>query len=98
MTAYFKDVNDLSEWLSDAYEPNTLTHRSYVLPEQENRARKMLAEGGVLLSYIKTVRCWAGVSRIASSELRLSGSDSSWERLSTNYLSDCRVASARFVM
>lgn len=75
MTAYFKNVNDLAEWVS---EPCT---KSYVLPEQKDRARKMLVEGGGLLSYIKGVRCWAGVSRIvAGTKLRESAGDTVWER------------------
>lgn len=75
MTAYFKDVNDLAEWV---LEP--CTRKSYVLPEQKDRAQKMLAEGGVLLSYIKGIRCWAGVSRIAGTNLRESAGDNAWER------------------
>jgi hypothetical protein len=80
MTAYFKDVNDLAEWLSDEQAPSSRTRRGYVLPGQKQRATQMLAKGGFLLSYIKVVRCWAGISRILGKELRPSEGANDWER------------------
>jgi hypothetical protein len=85
MTVYFKDVNDLAEWLSDEQAPSSRTQRSYVLPGQEERATQMLEEGGFLLSYIKVVRCWAGISRIVGKELRPSERTDDWERSFTSY-------------
>ena len=81
MTSYFKDVNDLAEWLSETLVPS----RSYVLPEQEALVTQMLAEGGFLLSYVKVVRCWVGVSTIVGKELRSSEGADARERSFTSY-------------
>ena len=69
MNCYFKDVNVLGEFLAD----KGFRKRAYVRTSQERRAKKTLAEGGFLLSYIMGIRCWAGVSRITGKQLRKSG-------------------------
>lgn len=69
MNCYFKDVNELAEWLNDSRSDR---RRSHVRTSQERRAKKALAEGGFLLSYIMGIRCWAGVFRITGKQLRRS--------------------------
>lgn len=66
MNCYFKDVNVLAEWLADT----GFHKRAHVRTSQERRAKKALAKGGFLLSYIMGIRCWAGVSRITGKQLR----------------------------
>ena len=66
MNCYFKDVNVLGEFLADT----GFRKRAHVRTSQERRAKKALAEGGLLLSYIMGIRCWAGVSRITGKQLR----------------------------
>jgi hypothetical protein len=78
MNTYFKDVNALAEWLSDS----GYRKRAYVRPNQERRAKTVLAEGGLLLSYIMGIRCWAGVSRITGTQLRKSGD---WDKAFPKY-------------
>ena len=86
MTNYFKDVNDLGEWLSDqAITGGERYRRSYVRNDQQDRAKRAIAEGGFLLSYVKGVPCWAGISRIVGSELRKAPDGNAWDKAFGSY-------------
>ena len=86
VNSYFKDINELAEWL---YEPRGADserfRRSYVRSGQEQRAKKAVEEGGFLLSYVTGIQCWAGVFKITGRELRNSDGDTAWDRAFGSY-------------
>ena len=84
MTTYFKDVNELAEWLSWT-KSDERRRRSYVSSGQVKKAEKAIEEGGCLLSYIKGINCWAGIFKIAGKELLKSEGDTPWDREFNNY-------------
>jgi len=71
VNSYFKDVNELAEWLSLTEHSEGL-HRSYVRIDQKKRAEKAIQERGHLLSYIAGIKCWAGIFTIEGTKLRKS--------------------------
>ncbi len=84
MTSYFKDVNELAEWLNWT-SADERRRRSYVRSDQVERAEKAIKQGGRLLSYIKGIKCWAGVFTIAGKELVKSEGDTPWDREFNHY-------------
>lgn len=71
VNSYFKDVNELAEWLC-LTERRERLHKSYVRIDQKKRAEKAIQEGGHLLSYIAGIKCWAGIFMIEGTKLRKS--------------------------
>ena len=71
MISYFKDVNELAEWLPWTVSGEQL-RKSYVREDQKKRAGKAIEERGYLLSYISGLKCWAGIFMIEGAKLRKS--------------------------